>query len=354
VSGAVVHGGVRPSELRALGVRPEEVIDFSASVSPLGASPTVREALARLDPSAYPDPDCTDLREALATRDGVSSEQILVGNGSVELIHLLAQAYLRLGDEAAVLVPAFGEYAAACRQRTERVREVQADERERFRWRLPEAMAAAAHTRLVFLGNPNNPSGVYLDRREVEAVVHAGPALLAVDEAYRSFVEAPWESRDLIETGRVVLLRSLTKDYGLAGLRLGYCIGPPDLIGRLRARQVSWSVNAAAQAAGLAALADHEHLGRVRTVVREAKTYLCAALADLGLPVMEGAANFVLVKTGGAAEVRLQLLQRGMLVRDCASFGLPAYIRIGMRTRPECARLVVALAEVLEARRAEG
>jgi histidinol-phosphate aminotransferase len=113
-------------------------------------------------------------------------------------------------------------------------------------------------------------------------------------------------------------------------------------------------VNAAAQAAGLVALTDPEYLEQVRTVVREAKAFLCAALVKLGLTIVPGVANFVLVKVGNAREVRLRLLRQGILVRDCTSFGLPTYIRIGVRTRPECERLVVALAEVLEVLGADG
>lgn len=347
MSGDVVHGGLRPAELRALGLRPEEVVDFSASVSPLGPPPGVRAALVRLDPAAYPDPACTDLRQALAARDEVRPDQILVGNGSVELIHLLAQMGLTRGDTAAVFTPAFGEYAAACRRWAGRLVEIPADGRDGFRWRLDTALGPLGRARLVFLGLPNNPTGVYLTRAEVEWIAGACDGLLALDEAYRPFVERPWDTTELVATGRVILLRSLTKDYGLAGLRVGYAVGPAPLIARLRAAQVSWSVNAAAQAAALAALADPDHLERVRAAVREAKAYLCAALAGLGLPVVAGAANFVLVGTGDAAAVRGRLLSRGLAVRDCTSFGLPDHIRVGVRTRPECERLVAALAEVV-------
>ena len=354
MTGEVVHGGARPAELRALGLRPEDVIDFSASVNPLGPPPAVREALARLDPSAYPDPDCTELREALAAREGVSPAEVFVGNGSVEILHLLAAVSLEPGDAAVVFAPAFGEYEAACRRRGARVTEVRAREEDGFRWNLDAALSALPGARLVFLGNPNNPTGVYLARDEVERILAAafpgGTAggLLVLDEAYRSFVEAPWPSTGLARGGRAVLVRSLTKDCGLAGLRLGYCLAAPEVVARLRAAQVTWSVNAAAQAAGLAALADAAHLERSRAAVREAKAYLVGALRDLGLPVTAGAANFLLVRTGRAAEVRRRLLRHGLLVRDCTSFGLRDHVRIGVRTRPECERLVAALAAVLE------
>jgi histidinol-phosphate aminotransferase len=344
----IAHGGIQPAELRALGIAPSSVLDFSASVSPLPPPLAVREALLQTDLAKYPDPECTELRAALAARDGVHPDQILVGNGSVEIIHLLAQIALGPGDVAVVFAPAFGEYGLAASRQGAAVREIRAQEADDFRWRLANVPGQLHQAQLVFLGNPNNPTGVYLTQSEVAQIAQGSPGLLLLDEAYRPFVDHPWESRDLARAGKVVLLRSLTKDYGLAGVRLGYCVAVPAIIEQLRAVQLSWSVNALAQAGGVAALRHPEHVEHVRLVVQEAKQRLCAALAALRLRVIAGSANFVLVQTGEATRVRRRLLGRGILVRDCTSFGLPAYIRIGIRTWPECQRLVAALAETLE------
>jgi histidinol-phosphate aminotransferase len=153
-----------------------------------------------------------------------------------------------------------------------------------------------------------------------------------------------WNSLDLTESGRVIVLRSMTKDYAMPGLRLGYLVGHPDVVTAARTFQPQWSVSSAAQVAGIAALESKGYLEETRRVVSEAKAYLEESLAGLGLGVTAGVANFLLVRVGDGAQTRKRLLERGIAVRDCASFGLPEFVRIGVRTLPECRRLVSALA----------
>ncbi len=344
-----VHGSIGPGELRALGLEAEDVLDFSANVNPLGASPRVERAVAMLDVARYPDPDCLELRQALSQATGVAQECILVGNGSTELIHLLARACLVGESRAAILAPTFGEYEWACHLANVRPALICAREEEGFCWQVAHVCQEIRRLRprLVFLCNPNNPTGLYLDREAVQQIVTAAaPGLVAIDEAYISFVEDPWDATALLAQGNVVLLRSMTKDHALAGLRLGYVLAPAGVIEALRLYQPSWSVNAAAQAAGRAALADSEHVSRARVLVAEAREYLYAALEELGLKALPASANFLLIKVGAAGEVRSVLLRRGLCVRDCTSFGLPQYIRVAVRTLPDCRRLVECLREV--------
>ena len=340
------HGSIGQAELAALGLRPEDVIDFSVSSNPLGPSPRVREALLAAEVARYPDDEAAALRAALAESVGLRSDHLLVGNGSAELIWLLALAYLRPGDRALVLGPTFGEYARACRVVGVEPTTFDARPEASFRPDL-EAVCdflARERPRLAFVCNPNNPTGVYLSREEAEALLAAGPeTLFVIDEAYRAFVEEPWPSADLAERGNVVLLRSLTKDYALAGLRLGYVAARPEVVDALRTVRPPWSVNTLAQAAGLAALADEAHLAASRAEVFAAKRYLVEALSELGFRVHAGMANYLLVEVGDARAFRAALLRRGCCVRDCASFGLPDYVRVGVRTREECARLVGAI-----------
>ena len=180
----------------------------------------------------------------------------------------------------------------------------------------------------------------------VEANAGAG-ALLVIDEAYMSFVDQPWDSLPLLEAGNVVLLRSLTKDYALTSLRLGYSLASEEVTQQMAALQPDWSVNGPAQAAGLAALADSGYLPRAREAVALAKAFLTEQLAALGFTVHPSAANFLLVRVGDAPSWRDKLMRRGLFVRDCTSFGLPECVRLGIRSLPDCRRLVETMTSLL-------
>ena len=367
--GRPVHGGVRPADLRALGLRPEDVLDFSASISPIGLPAGVWEAMAGVDLSAYPDPECLELREAISrhlsgtgnTSGVVPIERILVGNGSTELIHLLARAFLsptRPGaatgpqKRALLFTPTYGEYSGACRLAGAAVINFDADYSPPFRWDLEEAARRIEGERpgLVFLCNPNNPTGVYLNAGDVQMLAGAVGGyggLLVVDEAYLSFVTDSWDSLGLVDGGNVVLLRSMTKDYALTALRLGYAVASEDVTAALAALQPDWSVNGLAQAAGLAALADAGYLDRARAEVERGKDLLAHRLGELGFTVHPSSANYLLADVGDAARWRERLMRRGLFVRDCASFGLPSCIRIGIRPLADCQRLADAVLEAL-------
>lgn len=357
-----VHGGIRPAELRALGLDPADVLDFSASVSPLGPPAGLWAALRQVDLTAYPDPECLELRDALSRHTGAAVDTILAGNGSTELIHLLARAYLsppRAGCANAVLLltPTYGEYAGAGALAGAELLTLAAQRDKGFAWDWAQAAEIIQSRRpsLVFLCNPNNPTGVYLSREEtaeLAAVVAQAGGLLVLDAAYVNFVAAAWDDLAWRAAAggmgdRVVLLRSMTKDYALTGLRLGYAVAAPAVRAELAALQPDWSVNSLAQAAGLVALADADYLPQARAAVAAAKDYLTRELTALGYGVMPSAANFLLAAVGDGAALRAKLRRRGLFVRDCASFGLPDCIRIGLRPWPDCQRLAAALGELV-------
>lgn len=346
-----VHGGFDTAELRAENLTRDQVLDFSSNINPLGPSPRVRQAAAEADLSAYPDRECLVLREALAVQLGVEVDQLLVGNGSTELIHLLARAHVPPWSTCLVFAPTFAEYEAAVDATGAHVKFVVSAAADGFVWSIDAAVQAIEATRpaMVFLCNPNNPTGVYLDRESVERLCAAvGPdGLLVLDTSYVPLADAGWDALPLLRGDNVALLRSMTKDHALAGVRLGYMAAPPPVIEASRDLQHSWSVNAIAQAVGLAALEDEAHVAAARQVIAEAKAQLQAQLAALGVPAVPSAANFMLVRVGNAPGVRRALLRRQILVRDCTSFGLPDFIRIAVRRREECVRLVAALREVL-------
>ncbi len=346
-----IHGGLDEAELRALGLRPDQVLDFSANINPLGPSERVKQAAAEAVLSAYPDRHSLRLREALAARLCVGTDNLLTGNGSTELIHLLARAFLRPGDGCLLFTPTFGEYEAAAALTGADIHVARAEEAQGFRWSIDAAVETITrtHPHLLFLCNPNNPTGIYLSRDEVQSLLNATgeESLLVLDDAYVPFTERPWDSLSLLSSGRVAVLRSMTKDHALAGVRLGYLVAEPQVVSAVQRLQPSWSVNAVAQAAGLAALYDDAHVSTARDVISEAKTYIYGELNTLGIPFMESSANFVLARVGNASHVRSSLLQQGIAVRDCTSFGLPEHIRIAIRRPEECVTLLSALREVL-------
>jgi histidinol-phosphate aminotransferase len=344
----VVHGAPDFAELRGLGLDPDDVLDFSANTNPYGPSPAVRAALANVPLDRYPDRASLALRQALAGALDLAGESVTVGNGASELIFLAALAFVRPGDGVVVLGPTYGEYARAARLMGGHVTLWVSRAEDEFR---PDLAAVACalerlRPRVVFLCNPNNPTGAVLSFESVAGLVRRFPAaLFVVDEAYQPFAVG-WASALRCRADNVLVVRSMTKDYGLAGLRLGYALGPASLVEPLLRVQPPWSVNALAQAAGVAALGDPAHRERSFQRLREDKEALVAALEQLGLAPVPSAVPFFVVRVGDGAAFRQALLARRILVRDCASFGLPEHVRISTRRPEENERLVAAVREV--------
>jgi len=354
----VEHGGPDFAELARLGVSVEGLLDFSVNKNPLGTSPRALQALTLVDPSAYPDTRCLRLRGALAAAHDVSPEEVLVGNGSVELIWLLAQTYLAPSDAVVIVGPTFGEYAAAAERQGCVPREVRALAADDFRPDLAQIVAEIQRSRprLIYLCNPNNPTGQAIDRAGVWQIARAlGDGLLIVDEAYLDLADGVESALALRSADpRIVVLRSLTKNHGLAGLRLGYLVADPAVVEAVNRARPPWTVNALAQAAGLAALGDDEHIQDGRQLARRAKARLVDGLEQLGLACVPSRTSYWLVQVGNGRLVRDELLRRGILVRDAASFGLPAYIRVASRALDDCERLLAALSWLISSGRLDG
>jgi histidinol-phosphate aminotransferase len=329
----VVHGSVSESELAEFGLRPADVCDFSVNTNPLGPAPNVLGAIATADWTRYPGDDEPRLRTAIAVRDGVEPEQVVLGNGSVELLWLVALATLRRGDRMVVVGPTFGEYVRAGRVAGAEVVEV-------------HDLESPPSSRLMVVCNPNNPTGDYYDRASIETLLTDAPSRgVLLDEAYAPFVEDRWRSEPLLERLNLAVLRSMTKDHGLPGLRLGYLLAAPALAHSVQRMRPPWSVNAGALRAGLAALEPEAeaHVARARAVVRHSRKLLAEGFTQLGFPVQESVANFVLVEVGDGAGFRRALLPHGLVVRDCASFGLPGHVRVACRLPEDCLRLLRAV-----------
>lgn len=346
-----IHGGINYAELKSLGISPETILDFSTSCNPFGPPPGVREALASASIDNYPDSEASELKHLLAEKLDIATDNLIIGSGSTELIRLLTIAYFGSGDMVLIPQPTYGEYEIACRLLDAQILKQPVLSGPSFRLDVAETtdLIQKYRPKGVFLCNPNNPTGQYLSGGEIERIMRSiKKGLLILDEAYIAFTENAWSSRDLISSGNVVILRSMTKDYALAGLRLGYAIAASPIISVLKRICPPWNVNSLAQKAGVVAIGAEEYLDECSKKIGEAKGFLVRELECLGLSPIPSQTNFFLVNVGNATKFRQALLKKGFLVRDCTSFGLPEYIRLAPRTLPECQKLIVALKEVLK------
>lgn len=333
----VPHGG-HNSDLPPIALH-----DFSANINPYGPSPHIWAAMQAVPIAQHPDPRATPLRHALAAHTGVAPEAVLVGNGAADLIYQLAIAYIRSGDRVVIVTPTFGEYAAAASIMGATLITHPTHPADGFALDLQALIATVRRTypRLLFLCNPNNPTCTYYDHATIAALLHACPnTMLVLDEAFVNFVAHPWSAVELLSHANLFILRSLTKDYALTGLRVGYALAHPATIAAIEKVQPPWTVNALAQAATRAALADATHLATTLAQIRQASSDLRAALVASGFAPLPSAVHFMLVPVHAAAVWQAMLLERGMLVRDCSSFGLPQHIRIAPQ-QPEANRALV-------------
>ncbi len=336
------HGGFDFSELRSAGIHPNSLIDFSVNINPYGASPQALESLHSFDLTRYPDRHTLELREALAHANDVTTNHILVGNGAAELIWLIAHAFIQQGDTILIAAPTFSDYERAARACAANIILFRASP-PHFQFDA-EALIDQIKTiqpRLVFLCNPNNPTGTYLSDSNIKRIAEASSeCLLILDESYRAFVTlSPFGKPP---TENTIVLRSMTKDFAVAGLRLGYAVATPKWIDAMRSYQPTWSVNGAAQVVGLAALNDMSYLRHTLELTQHNAATLRESLITLGADVVGSVTHFCLINVGDGAAWRQQLLHRGCLVRDCASFGLPSHIRIGTRLPKQNRKLVEA------------
>lgn len=329
------------------------IVKLASNENPLGPSPkaiaAMREALDQV--ALYPDGKCFTLTKALAKHLGVTEDELTIGNGSDELIHNLGITFLSHGDEIVQGDPSFSQYetaATVCNSGTCMV------PLKDFTHDL-DAMADAVtdKTRLVYVANPNNPTGTIVGKAEVERFMARLPERVIVifDEAYYEYVDnADYPNTiDYVKQGRnVILLRTFSKIYGLAGLRIGYAIARPELIECLNQVRLPFSVNSIAQAGAIASLEDPEQVERSRRVNSEGKKYLYQELEKMGLPYVPTEANFIFmdIKTD-CRPVFTELLKRGVIVRTGDIFGYPNFIRVTIGTADENARFIETLKQVL-------
>jgi histidinol-phosphate aminotransferase len=336
---------------RELGLK--SVIKLASNENPYGPSPKVLKAIttAAETVNRYPDSGCFELRQELARRLKVKPEQMVFGVGSDEVIVLALRAFISEGDEVVMAKPSFLVYSIASAAAGAKLVEVPL---KGLKYDLV-AMKRAVNpkTKMVFIGNPDNPSGLYASQTEVAEFLRDFPkdVLVFFDEAYFEFVDAddyPDTLALLRRRRNIIVARTFSKLYGLAGLRIGYCVADPEVADLMNRTREPFNVNSIAQAAALAALKDQAYYRRILAEAKRERKSVCSGLAQLGLEYSQGATNFIQVRTPmESSAVALALMKKGVIVRDMAVWGLQNYIRVSIGTPAENSRFLRALKEVL-------
>ena len=332
-----------------------KAVKLASNENPLGPSPKAVEAIKRAAErvNRYPDGACYYLKGKLASFLGVPRENIILGNGSNEIIEILMRTFLETGDEVVYAWPAFVVYKLISKAMG--LKAVEVPLTEDLRHDLP-AMASAVteKTKMIFVANPNNPTGTMVNADEVRAFLKDLPEdiIVVFDEAYYEFARGFPGFPELLEEAvsgerNIVLMRTFSKAYGLAGLRIGYAVSNRELIDYMNRVRQPFNVNLVAQEAALAALDDQEHVGRTLELTRSGLEYLYSELDSMGLPYVPTCTNFLLVKVGEGRKVFEALLDRGVIVRAMDGYSLPEYIRVTVGLPEENRRFVEALREVL-------
>ena len=332
-----------------LGVHPDSIIKLASNENPLGASPKAIEAMRAALENAplYPDGGSFYLREALATRLGFAPENIILGNGSNEVIEFLGHAFLHRGDDVITSEYAFIAYKliatlfGACT--------IEAPSRD-YQQDL-EAMldAMTPKTRVIFIANPNNPTGALISQGKIDKFMSRLPENIIVvfDEAYFEFLDNPPDTLKYVREDRnIVVLRTFSKIHGLAGLRIGYGIARSGLIAVLDKTRQPFNVNSIAHAGALAALKDEAHQHETKRVVDQGRAYLQEQFAAMKLHFVPGAANFIMVNVGDGAAVFEKLLARKIIVRPLKGYQLPEWVRISVGTMEQNKQCIAALKEI--------
>ncbi|WP_114575660.1 histidinol-phosphate transaminase [Saliphagus sp. LR7] len=340
---------------RKLGRDPGEFVTLSSNENPHGPSPAAVEAIRETagEVNDYPKAAHADLREAIGDRRGVDPRQVWLANGGDGAIDYLSRAFLEPGDGVLVPDPGFAYYGMSSRFHHGDVREYALSKGERFAQDAETVLGTYDGERIVYLTSPHNPSGSTIPLPEVETIAErtGEETLIVVDEAYGEFADRE-SALALIEDGRedVAVLRTFSKAYGLAGLRLGYALVPGTWADAYARVNTPFAASEIACRAGLAALDDMEHVARS---VESAAAARAAFEERVEAPVWESEGNFVLIEVGDATAVTETLQKRGVIVRDCSSFGLPECIRITCGTDEETDRAIEELNAVLAERSAE-
>jgi histidinol-phosphate aminotransferase len=335
---------------RELDVDPNEIIKLASNENPLGPSPKAIEATRRHLESAqlYPDGAGFYLRSALAEKLGFGRENIILGNGSNEIIEFLGHAFLKSGDDVVTTRHAFIAYKLTAQLFGARILETEVPN---FAQDLDAVLnAITPKTKIIFIANPNNPTGALISQDKIDNFVARAPENIVIvfDEAYFEFLGNPPENLKFVQNKNVVVLRTFSKIHGLASLRVGYGIARAELIEILQKVREPFNVNGLGQIAALAALSDDEHQRETKRVVDLGREYLQEEFREMKLEFVPAAANFIMVKVGNGKAVFKELLAKKIIVRPIANYGLPEWVRISVGTMEQNEKCIAALKQVLK------
>ena len=333
---------------RELNLDPDGIVKLASNENPLGVSPLATAAIQRAlaDLARYPDGNGFGLKQAIVRTFGVSLSQVVLGNGSNDVLDMAARAFLAPGVEAIYAQHAFAVYPIATQTIGAKGVEVPA---KNFGHDLDAMLkAVTAQTRMIFIANPNNPTGTLLRGEELLRFLRAVPASVVVvlDEAYNEYLEPSLKSDSigwLAQFPNLVVTRTFSKAYGLAGLRVGYALGNEAVIDLMNRVRQPFNVNSISLAAAAAALDDRDFVRRSYELNADGMRQITQGLARLGLSYIPSFGNFLSVNVGDAARVFQQLLRRGVIVRPVAGYGMPAYLRVSTGLESENQRFLDAL-----------
>jgi histidinol-phosphate aminotransferase len=337
---------------RELGLEPNQIVKLASNENPLGPSPLAVKAMqeALLKAHFYPDGGGYHLRVGIAEKFGLSIDNVMLGNGSNEIIEFLGHAFLQPGDNIVTAEHAFVVYKILAKLFGANTVEVPDPN---LRHDLP-AMAAAINerTKIVYISNPNNPTGTMVSENELDQFIDRVPknVVVALDEAYYEFLQEPPDTLKYLRNHpNVIALRTFSKIQGLAGLRIGYGLAHEELIRLLQKTRQPFNVNSIAQAGALAGLRDDAYQAKTREVVWLGRDFLQAEFRQRNLEFVPTVANFILLKVGNGKKVFHQLLKRGMIVRAMDEYKLPQWIRVTVGTAEQNRRFLEELDLVLAA-----
>ena len=331
------------------------VIKMASNENPLGCSPKATEAVRRWaeNMALYPDGSCNELNEVLSLKLGIKQEQLLFGAGSDQIVEMIAQAYINPGDESIMPFPSFPRYETVTRIMDGNPIEIKLN--SEYRLDLSAYTdSVTERTRVIWICNPNNPTGTIITSDEQRSFLEKVPSsiLVVLDEAYYEYAKGedyPESIKLLDEYPNIIILRTFSKAFGLAGLRVGYAISSPQIISSLNKVRAPFNVNTAAQVAALAAINDDEFLDLSVETNHLGKHYLYEAFDDLGLPYIPTHANFVMVNLNlNSQEIFDALLREGIIVRPGVPFMMPGWIRLTIGTPEENNSFIRALKKILK------